>query len=154
MSARHFAAVALLFVLGACRHSQPAGDQKDFTAAALQASEALRFFAANHPGRTILKYSEADFDDDQRQDLIIIYQRAKDDNRMCVIRHGDTGFTESNSLPAPVADQLIRLKDIDGKPPLEFIVQGRKGAKVGYAIFRIEQGVLVDLFGEGMEDCC
>jgi len=37
---------------------------------------------------------------------------------------------------------------------MEFIVQGSKGNKTGFAVFRIENNQLVDLFGEGMEDCC
>lgn len=73
---------------------------------------------------------------------------------MCVIINKGLDFIETNSVPAPVSDQMIQFRDIDRKPPLEFILQGRKGAKAGYAIFRIEQGVLTDLFGEGMEDCC
>ena len=49
---------------------------------------------------------------------------------------------------------MIQLRDIDKKPPMEFIVQGAKGSKMGFAVFRIEENRLVDLFGEGMEDCC
>jgi hypothetical protein len=37
---------------------------------------------------------------------------------------------------------------------MEFIVQGMKGANVGYAIYRLEGTKLEDLFGEGMKDCC
>ncbi len=114
----------------------------------------MRFFAGNHPALLILKYAQADLDNDGMEDLIVIYQIAKDQNEMCVILHHGEGFVESNSVPAPVSDQLIQFKDIDNKPPLEFIVQGRKGSKVGYAIFRFEDGKLADLFGQGMEDCC
>ena len=73
---------------------------------------------------------------------------------MCVVQDFRGQYRLTNEVPAPVSDQTIELKDIDEEPPMEFIVQGRKGAKVGFAIFRIEDGELVDLFGEGMEDCC
>jgi hypothetical protein len=57
-------------------------------------------------------------------------------------------------VPAPVSNQVITFKDIDDKPPLEFIVQGMKGSNLGYAIYRVEGSILENLFGEGMEDCC
>lgn len=130
------------------------GDQKNYNPTVLQENKMMHSFAEKHPGLAILKYAQADLDNDDREDLIVIYQIAKDQNEMCVIRHTGEGFIESNSVPAPVSDQLIQFKDIDSKPPLEFILQGRKGSKVGYAIFRIEDGKLADLFGQGMEDCC
>lgn len=130
------------------------GDQKDFSTSNLQENKMLQYFADNHHGQTILKYAQADLDDDGKDDLIVIYQVEKNKNQMCVIHYNGLDLAATNSVPAPVSDQLITFRDIDGKPPLEFILQGRKGAKVGYAIFRIEEGILADLFGEGMEDCC
>lgn len=114
----------------------------------------LRSFVEIHPCFEILKYAQADLNNDGQEDLIVIYQVTKGQNKMCVLLHHGTDLVESNSVPAPVSDQLIQFKNIDNKPPLEFILQGRKGSKVGYAIFRIEDGTLMDLFGEGMEDCC
>ena len=130
------------------------GDQKDFTPSALNGNKLMRYFADKHAGTVILKYAQSDLDDDGKEDLIIIYQVAREKNEMCVIRHGDSGLIQTNSVPAPATDQMIQFRNIDEKPPLEFILQGRKGANVGYAIFRIEEGDLVDLFGEGMENCC
>jgi hypothetical protein len=145
----------VLSLLG-CSSQDPAatGDQRDFTLSILHDNKMMQFFSANHPGLVILKYAQTDLDNDNREDLIIIYRATKTENRMCVIRQRETGFVESNSVPAPVSDQIIRFKNIDNKLPMEFIVQGRKGAKIGYAIFRVEAGTLTDLFGEGMEDCC
>lgn len=114
----------------------------------------MQYFAANHSKTTILKYAQADLDNDGKDDLVVIYQIAKAQNQMCIIRNQGGRFAETNAVPAPVSDQLILFRNIDAKPPLEFIVQGRKGAKAGYAIFRIEKGKLIDLFGEGMDDCC
>lgn len=147
--------LVLMFFSGGCAQKAPVeGDQKDFTPAFLDESKMMQYFAANHPGQAILKYAEADLDNDGQKDLVVIYQAKKAKNEMCVIRFLDSALVETNSLPAPVSDQMIQFKDIDDKSPLEFILQGRKGAKVGYAIFRIEQGKLIDVFGEGMEDCC
>ena len=149
------ATLALLSLVSCSDKDLPtSGDQKDYTPAVLQENKMMHSFAEGHPGLTILKYAQADLDNDDREDLIVIYQIAKDLNHMCVILHGGEGFVESNSVPAPVSDQMIQFKDIDNKTPLEFILQGRKGTKVGYAIFRIEDGKLTDLFGQGMEDCC
>jgi hypothetical protein len=130
------------------------GDQKNYSPSVLQHNKILRFFFENHPGLTILKYAEADLDNDAQEDMIVIYRITKDRNEMCVVLHQGANFIESNSVPAPVSDQMIQFKNIDNKPPLEFILQGRKGSKVGYAIFRIEDGRVADLFGQGMEDCC
>lgn len=130
------------------------GDQKDFRLSVLSENRLMRQFAANHPGLTVLKYAQADLDNDGWEDLIVIYRLSPEKNQLCVMcRHGSE-VIETNSVPAPVSDQMIQFRNIDEKPPLEFILQGRKGAKVGYAIFRIEEGILTDLFGEGMQDCC
>lgn len=148
-------AIALLLFL-ACSHEDAttSGDQHDYSPQALNDNKMLQAFVAGHPGQEILKYAEADINSDGRQDLLLIYRLNKDENRMCLMVNGANAIIESNSLPAPVSDQSVRFKDIDNKPPLEFIVQGRKGAMVGYAIFRFEDGVLLDLFGEGFESCC
>jgi len=86
--------------------------------------------------------------------LVIIYKVSKEKNMMCVILDMEENYVVTNEVPAPVSNQVIQFKDIDDKPPMEFIVHGRKGAKVGYAIYRIEKGQIADLFGEGMADCC
>jgi len=148
--------ILLIFSSGGCAQKEPLfeGDQKDFTPAFLDESKMMRYFVDSHPGQTVLKYAQADLDSDGQTDLIVIYQVEKAKNEMCVIRYKESTLMETNPLPAPVSDQMIRFKDIDGKSPLEFILQGRKRAKVGYAIFRIEKGKLIDVFGDGMEDCC
>jgi len=131
-----------------------AGDQQVFSAEAAGKLPLLALFTELHPALVVLKYAEADLDDDGRKDMIVIYRVDREKNQMLVIRNIATAPVETNSVPAPISDQMIQFRNIDSKPPLEFILQGRKGAKVGYAIFRIEEGVLVDLFGDGMEDCC
>lgn len=149
------ALLSLISSYGCSESDSPTpGDQKDFNASVLGESQMMQFFVGNHPGQTILKYAQADLDNDSREDLIVIFSVDKGKNMMSVIRYQGADLVETNAVPAPVSDQMIQFKNIDEKPPLEFILQGRKGAKVGYAIFRVEDGNLTDLFGEGMEDCC
>ncbi|HBG18067.1 MAG TPA: hypothetical protein DDY32_01955 [Desulfobulbaceae bacterium] len=145
-----------LFLVSACGSQEQAknGDERDFNPEILRDNKLMQAFVAAHPGKEVLKYAQADLSGDGRDDLVVIYRETKDRNRMCIIRTEGDHSIESNSVPAPVSDQTIRFKDIDNKAPLEFIAQGRKGAVVGYAIFRLEDGVLVDLFGEGFENCC
>jgi hypothetical protein len=157
MKCKAFIVITLLILISCSHEEVPiSGDQRDFNPKALNDHPMLQTFIANHPGKEVLKYAEADINNDSRKDLVVIYRLNRDENRMCLMvsGDGDDSFIESNSVPAPISDQNIRFKDIDNKPPLEFIVQGRKGAMVGYAIFRFEDGVLVDLFGEGFENCC
>ncbi len=150
--------IAFLF-LGACFHAcstgEPQeGDQKEFRQTVLQSNPALQYFVSIHPDSSVIKYAIADLNNDGRNEVVVIYRLNKNKNMMSIIQDFQTGYTETNAVPAPVSDQMIQFRNIDDKPPLEFILQGRKGAKIGYAIFRIENGRLMDLFGEGMQDCC
>lgn len=156
----HYLSLILMVIItsavNGCMDNKTAlpGDQKDFTPEVLTQNKLMQRFAANHPGLAVLKYARADLDDDGKEDLIVIYRLSPEQNQMCVMHYRGPEVIETNSVPAPVSDQMIQFRNIDEKPPLEFILQGRKGAKVGYAIFRIEKNLLTDLFGEGMEDCC
>lgn len=120
----------------------------------LKTNEALQFFIRENPGKEVIKYEVKDLNNDGQEDLLILYKISKEKNMMCVLLNLGKSYVATNEVPAPVSNQVIHFKDIDDKPPMEFIVQGMKGAKIGYAIFRIEKGQIVDLFGEGMEDCC
>ncbi|PTN32247.1 Cys-Cys-COOH (seleno)protein SaoC [Desulfonatronum sp. SC1] len=150
------AAAALLFSASGCTElaTPPLGDQKDFCPDVLNHNTLLRNFAESYPGNPILKYAQADLNDNGQEDLIVIYQVVKGQNEMRVLLNHGTDYFVSDPVPAPVSDQMIQFKDIDNKPPLEFLVQGRKGPFIGYAIFRVEDGEIVDLFSEGMADCC
>jgi len=114
----------------------------------------LQHFEQMHPGLKVIKIARGDLNDDGHEDLLVMYRVSSDKNMMRVILDLGEGFLATNEVPAPHADQLIQFRDIDKKPPMEFIVQGSKGNKTGFAVFRIENNQLVDLFGEGMADCC
>jgi len=146
--------VLLFFIMACSNDSPPKGDQIDFDLKVLKSDLMIADFVQRHPEWPVIKYARADLNNDGRQDVVVIYRIAKDANRMRVILDLGDKYADTNEVPAPLYDQSIVFRDIDKKPPLEFIVQGRKGAKIGYAIFRIENNQLIDVFGEGMEDCC
>ena len=113
-----------------------------------------QYFINENRGKEVIKYARRDLNDDGREDLVVIYRVSADKNMMRVILDLSGKYAATNEVPAPYSNQLIQFKNIDNKPPMEFIVQGARGAKMGYAIFRIEGTVLKDIFGEGMRDCC
>lgn len=117
-------------------------------------SPCLGFFISTHPGKEALKCAAADLDGDNTEDLVVIYRESGEKNSMLVVLDKKGEYLCTNDVPAPVTNQVITFRDIDDKPPLEFIVQGMKGANIGYAIYRVEGVKLEDLFGEGMKDCC
>ncbi|MCE5336149.1 MAG: hypothetical protein LLG06_16320 [Desulfobacteraceae bacterium] len=117
-------------------------------------SEVPTRFAARCSGRDIIKWAVQDLNNDGREDLIMIYRISPEKNMMRVILDLEGGFSETNEVPAPHSNQVISFRDIDRKPPMEIVVQGTRGTKFGYAIFRVEGTELTDLFGEGMEGCC
>jgi len=116
--------------------------------------ELLRYFEATHPGKEVIVFERADLNNDQTDDLIVIFRESKEKNSMLVVMDLAGSYQCTNEVPAPVSNQTIQIRDIDQRPPVEFIVQGTKGASFGYAIYRVEGLLLEDLFGEGMEDCC
>lgn len=148
------AIVLLVFVMACSTDSSPRGDQVDFDLKVLESDPMIADFVRRHPEWPVIKYARADLNNDGRKDVILIYRIARDANRMRAVLDVGEKYADTNEVPAPIHDQSIVLRDIDKKPPLEFIVQGRKGARIGYAIFRVEADQLIDVFGEGMEDCC
>ncbi len=116
-----------------------------------QKNPLLKIFQDEYSNRVILT-KEGDITDDGIDDLIVIYEISKSEKRMVVVLGDSERLT--NSVKAPVERQSIKLKNIDEKAQMEFIVSGYKGSKLGYAIYRIEDNRIIDLFGEGMDECC
>ena len=73
---------------------------------------------------------------------------------MVVVLDKENKYELSNTISAPASNPKIEFKDIDEKTPMEFIVSGSKGSSFGYAIYRLDNMKIVDLFGQGMEECC
>lgn len=111
----------------------------------------LKVFQSKYSNKVIL-IQEGDITNDGIEDLIVIYDISKSEKRMVIVMGGTNTLT--NSVKAPIERQNIKFKNIDEKDEMEFIVSGYKGSNLGYAIYRIENNRIVDLFGEGMDQCC
>ncbi|MDO4265210.1 MAG: Cys-Cys-COOH (seleno)protein SaoC [Eubacteriales bacterium] len=118
-------------------------------------NELLVRFLADFPScREVLRACEEDVTDDGRKDLVLVYRTQDKLTRMIVCQNNADGVVYSEPIPGPVENQQIQFKNIDKTGPIEFIVSGEKKGAVGYAIYRMIDGEPVDLFGEGMADCC
>ncbi|UUV17964.1 Cys-Cys-COOH protein SaoC [Fusobacteria bacterium ZRK30] len=128
-------------------YSSQEGNQEDID----QKNPLLKVFQSKYSNKVILM-KEGDVTNDGIEDLIVIYDISKSEKRMVIVM-GRTN-TLTNSVKAPIERQNIKFKNIDEKDQMEFIVSGYKGSNLGYAIYRIENSRIVDLFGEGMDQCC
>lgn len=140
---------------------QDAGEVKNIGRAASYAPQVeednklLKVFKEAFPEADPVLACEEDVTNDGCKDLVVIY-RIKDQVRTVIV----TGSEEkekcvfSTPIPAPVENQKIQFKNIDKEDEIEIIITGEKKGAVGYAIYRMIDGEPVDLFGEGMEDCC
>ena len=113
----------------------------------------LKVFKNEFPKRKVILCEAADLTNDNIEDLIVIFKEEKETRMVVLVDSGDD-VKYTNIVPAPIEDQSIKLKNIDNKDEMEFIVSGSKRGNIGYAIFRIENMKIVDLFGEGMDSCC
>lgn len=111
-------------------------------------------FLAAYGEKTPLLTGVNDINNDGQEDLIVIYKDTADTNKMIAIWEEKGKVVISEPTPAPVENYRIEWRDIDNKAPIELVVSGSKGVNIGYAIYRWENGDFINLFGEGMEDCC
>lgn len=118
---------------------------------------ALLYYNAQVPGRKILLAFEDDLTDDGLNELVVIYHNPEETMKnwmVALINRGDGTYDITKPTPAPIENQALRFFEMDREPPLEFVLTGEKDGEVGYAIYRIIDGELINLFGENMEDCC
>lgn len=118
---------------------------------------ALQYYNAQIPGREILLACEDDLTDDGLDELVVIYHNPEETLKnwmVALINRGDGTYDITEPAPAPIENQALRFFEMDREPPLEFVLTGEKDGEVGYAIYRIIDGELINLFGENMEDCC
>jgi len=115
--------------------------------------ELFPVFLANFDHEVLTGIS-ADFDDDGRMDLLVVFKYSNDKNKMVVILNKESKPHITEILPAPIENIEIELKDIDKLPPVEFIISGSKNNNFGYGIYRIADDEIFDIFGADMRDCC
>lgn len=115
----------------------------------------LKVFEKQFPDAAVILACEEDITNDGLKDLVVIY-KMEDLTRTVIAADSGDGETYqfSEPVPAPVENQKIQFKNIDKEGEIEVIITGEKKGAVGYAIYRMIDGQPVDLFGEGMEDCC
>lgn len=114
--------------------------------------ESYQAFEAAYPDKRVSCVAQGDVSGDGVSDLIVIYAKTPEEMNTVTVVSGDWKLTEP--VKAPFENQRIELKNIDDKGPAEMIISGSRNGSFGMAIFRLEDGKLVDLFKEGMEDCC
>ena len=115
----------------------------------------LQVFKEEFPNAQVAIACEEDVTDDGCKDLVVIYKTENLTRTVVVIDSGDgMNYRFTEPIPGPIENQKIQFKNIDKEGEIEFIITGEKGGAVGYAVYRMIDGVPTDLFGEGMEDCC
>lgn len=115
----------------------------------------LKAFLAHVPDADVQIACEEDVTGDGCKDLVVIYKKDGLTRTVVVVDSGDGVHYEfTEPIPGPIENQKIQFKNIDKEGEIEFIITGEKNGAVGYAIYRMIDGVPTDLFGEGMEDCC
>ncbi|MCR6546502.1 Cys-Cys-COOH (seleno)protein SaoC [Dehalobacterium formicoaceticum] len=130
------------------------GEGKDFAVMVPEDNRALQYFKEEFPAREVILACAEDITDDQLQDLLVIYRENEHTRLAALIDKGEGHWYISPEIPAPIENQTIRFKNIDKEAEMEFIITGEKEGAVGYAVYRMIDGEIKDLFGEGMADCC
>lgn len=127
----------------------------DFAPDVAEDNALLRQFQADFANcKKVLRACEEDVTDDGRKDLIVIYRTDEGDTRTVVCQNNEEGIRYSEPIPGPIENQQIQFKNIDKEGEIEFIISGEKKGAVGYAIYRMIDGEPIDLFGDGMAECC
>ncbi len=154
------ALVALFFVrqrIYAIEAEQQESDRKNYAESVPEDNEALLYFQQEMPGREIFLACEEDLTDDGRKDLVVVYHNPEEgviNWMVALINQGDGTYKITPPTRAPIENQAIRFFNMDKAGEMEFVLTGEKDGEVGYAIYRIIDGELINLFGEDMEDCC
>lgn len=115
--------------------------------------ESLKYFEDNVVYEDIITYGEEDINNDGEKDLVVVYKQGNKNETVVVVTN-KSGFYTTEPIVAPREDVSITFKDIDEKNEIEVMISGAKNGNIGYAIYRVENKKLVDLFGEGMDACC
>lgn len=144
------------------------GRELDYAESVPEDNKILLKFKELYPDAKILVACEEDLTNDGCKDLVLVVNNPHKDEhsattqlidggyiRLCVMVDSGDGenYECSELIPAPIENQRIKFQNIDEQDEIEFILQGQKGAKIGYGIFRVMGGEPVSLFDQGMEEC-
>lgn len=111
------------------------------------------YYKANFGNYKPLAGAVADLNNDGVDDLLIAFSYDEESNKMIAILGGDRPLITPMAA-APLEDIMIEIKNVDKKPPNEFVISGSKGGQVGYGIYYIKNGKIVNMFDNNMADCC
>jgi hypothetical protein len=112
------------------------------------------FWEQHYAGYRCLKAAEGELNGDEKPDLLVIYQDETEKCFLVAVINAEPEYQVTQPFSAPVNDQVIDIFDMDSTSPNEFSVSGRKGVNIGSAVFRLENGQIVQLFSSGYGDCC
>lgn len=145
-----------------------AGRDIDYAENVADDNKILMKFKELYPDCKILVACEEDLTNDGCKDLVLVFNNPDKDEYSGYTQLTDGGYIRlavmidsgdgenyecSVPVPAPVENQRIKFQNIDSQEEIEFILQGQKGAKVGYGIFRVMEGEPISLFDQGFEEC-
>lgn len=102
---------------------------------------------------SIILAKEMDVNKDGNTESFIIY---KNNNKtwLTVGYRLEGQIMFSQPIPAPMEGQEIIFNDYDKDGIIEFIVSGYKEDKLGYGVYKFLNFKVIDIFSEGMKECC
>lgn len=113
----------------------------------------LKEFKNRFNDRKVILACEEDINGDDKKDLVVISKLNDDIQTIAMLDRGEF-FEITEPIPAPKENQYIKFFNMDNDEFVKILITGEKKGQVGYAIYKYEDGRLIDIFGEGMEDCC
>ena len=141
-----------VFILISCSNNNK---ENISNADGIKNNELYEVYIKKYSDKELLIFLEGDFSGDNIDDLIIIYRESAYSNKLVGIYKDSNGrILITAPIPAPIENYTIRFYNIDEKVPNEILVSGQKGANIGFAVYRLENGELISLFENGMEKCC
>ena len=119
-------------------------------------NELYKSYMKEYSEKELLTFLLFYFSGDDKDDLIIIYRESKYSNKLIgIYKDYNSGkILMTSPIPAPIESYTMKFYNIDEKVPNEILVSGKKGAHIGFAVYRLENGEFISLFENGMEDCC
>ena len=152
------AVVGLAFLRGYLQELDDQAEAKSSRQYAPVAAEdhpALVWYREREPDKEILLACADDITADGLEDMVLVYRIERGAaEAVALVAQEDNSYYVSPPIAAPQQNQKMRFFNMDRDPQLEFLLTGDKNGQVGYAVFRIIDGQITNLFGEGMEDCC